>query len=191
MPRRAKGELADDERAGVRGALQARRRVDDVAGDESLAALRARSQRDKRFAGVDGRAGLETELPGRLEDLQADANGALGVVLVGDRRAENGHHGVTYVLLDYAAEPLDLVAHARVVRLERRVVLRVGGIGFGGEPDEVDEDDRDDLALGLLRRPRRERRRAGETEPCTVRVLLPTVGAGRHRLSVVRSLGTA
>src|SRR5207237_1003709 len=85
------------------------------------------------------------ELPGRLEDLQADANGALGVVLVGDRRAENGHHGVTYVLLDYAAEPLDLVAHARVVRLERRVdVLRVGGIGFGGEPDEVDEDDREE-----------------------------------------------
>jgi hypothetical protein len=46
---------------------------------------------------------------------ERSANGALGVVLVSDRRSEDGHHGVADELLHRAAEALDLEAQARVV----------------------------------------------------------------------------
>ena len=61
---------------------------------------------------------------------------------MGDRSAEDGHDRVADVLLDHASEPLDLLANAGVVGLQGRVhVLRVGRVGAGREPDEVDEDD--------------------------------------------------
>ena len=76
------------------------------------------------------------------------ANRALGVVLVRDRRAEDGHYGVSYELLDRAPEPLEVGLDALVVRTQRRAnVLGVGAIRPVGEPDEVDEEHGDDLPL--------------------------------------------
>ena len=78
----------------------------------------------------------------RLAHGERRAHGALGVVAVGDRRAEDAHHRVADELLDDAAERLDLVANALVVRREDRAhVLGVELFGPRREPDEVDEDD--------------------------------------------------
>ena len=46
----------------------------------------------------------------RVDELERGAHGALGVVLVGDRRAPDGHHRVADELLDRAAVALDDVA---------------------------------------------------------------------------------
>ena len=57
-----------------------------------------------------------------------------------DRRAEDRHHGVTDELLDGAAEPFDLLFHARVVWAEPCAnVFRVGLLRRCREADEVDE----------------------------------------------------
>ena len=63
----------------------------------------------------------------RVAHRERRADRTLGVVLVRDRRAEDGHHRVADELLDRAAVPLELVAHARVVGLEAGAdVLRIG-----------------------------------------------------------------
>ena len=67
------------------------------------------AERDDRLAGVDRRPHREVEagvflvqLGDRLEDPQRRPDGPLGVVLVRDRRAKDGHHGVADELLDGA-----------------------------------------------------------------------------------------
>jgi hypothetical protein len=118
---------------------------------------------------------LLVQLLDRVEDAKPGAHRALGVVLVRDRGAEDGHDRVADELLHRAAVPLDLLLHALVVRPKRRAhVLRVSAIGAVREAHEVDEEDRDDLAL--LSGPRRlgERGPAGETEARAIRVLLAT-----------------
>ena len=57
---------------------------------------------------------------------QAGANGALGVVLVGDRRAEDRHHVVADVLVDPAAVADDLLAEAA----QRAVDHGLDGLGI-------------------------------------------------------------
>ena len=75
-----------------------------------------RREGDDGLARGDGRPHGELELfllvqlVDRVEDAEAGADGALGVVLVCDRRAEDRHHGVADELLDRAAEALDLPA---------------------------------------------------------------------------------
>ena len=87
-------------------------------------------------------------LADRVADRERRAHRALGVVLVRDRRAEDGHHRVADELLDRAAVPLDLGAQLRVVRRERRAdVLRVEPLGACRRADEVGEEDRHDLPL--------------------------------------------
>ena len=65
-----------------------------------------------------------------------------------DRRAEHGHHRVADELLHRAAEVLDLMLQARVVRAQSRAyVLGIGAIGARREADEIDEQNRNDLAF--------------------------------------------
>ena len=118
-------------------------------------------------------------------------HGALGIVLVRNGSAEDGHDGVADELLHRAAEALDLRADARVIRREHRAyVLRIELLGAAGEADEVGEEDGDDLALLARGGPLGlERGTARHAEARAVRVL---VAAGRaiHRHSVrIREAG--
>src|SRR5918996_4599293 len=73
---------------------------------------------------------------------------ALGIVLVRDRSAEDGHHRVPDEPLDGAAEALELAADARVVGLQEPPhVLGVHRLRTCREADEVAEETGDDLAL--------------------------------------------
>ncbi len=78
------------------------------------------------LAGVDADAGLERRavrprhaLEG-LDDAQAGAHGALGVVLVHGGHAEDADHGVADELLDGAAVRLDHLAGGGVVVAQQR-----------------------------------------------------------------------
>ena len=119
-------------------------------------------------------------------DRERGAHRALGVVLVRDRRTEYRHHGVADELLDRAAVPLELVRARRVVRGEQppgRPPDRP--LGARREPDEVDEDDRDDLAL-LTGQPVAvgELARARVAEPRRVGVLVTAARARNHGSSI-------
>ena len=102
---------------------------------------------DDRLARVDPDAHLERErrvlrvqLGHRLQDAKAGPDGALRVVLVRDRRAEDGHHRVADELLHGAPVALDLLAEAREVRADAGAdVLGVGLLRGGSEADEVAE----------------------------------------------------
>ena len=148
------GERADDDAAGRSGRLQARRGIHRVAGEEALAR-----------AGVDAeahevspvltptrtceRVAVGPPMPSSAStSAQAGAHGALGVVLVDVRKAEDADHGVADELLDGAAVGLDQPCARRVVACAGGVdVLGVGGLGVGGEGDKVAEEGGDDLAL--------------------------------------------
>jgi hypothetical protein len=83
-----------------------------------------------------------------VADGERRAHGALGVVLVRQRRAEDGHHRVADELLHRAAPLLELFAQTLVIRAENRLdILGVERLGTRGEPDEVREQDGYDLAL--------------------------------------------
>jgi hypothetical protein len=122
VARRAVGGLSHEDSVDRRGGLQARCGVDDVAGRHSLALVGSCAQGDEGLAGRDGAAELQLErrlglvqLADRIANRQRGANGSLGVVLVGDRGAEDGHHRVADELLHGAAVPLDLAAQPCVV----------------------------------------------------------------------------
>ena len=109
------------------------------------------------------------------------------IVLVRDRRAEHGHDRVADELLHGAAEPLDLLLHARVVGTEARAdVLGIGAVGARGEADEVDEQHRDDLSLLRLARVRPQRGAARPAEPRPPGVVLATRRDMRHARSLRR-----
>ena len=155
LTRRPVGELPHDHAADRCRALEPGGDVHDVTGDEALAGLGPRAQRHDGLAGVDRAPHREIELRtglvqllDRLQDPQRRPDRAFGVVLVRDRCAEDGHHRVPDELLDGAAEPLDLPLQQVVIHTEGRAdILRVGVIGSGGEPHEIDEQDGHDLAL--------------------------------------------
>ena len=186
--RRVVRQLADDDRAGRRRALEPRRGVHNVTRDHRLALGRVRTERDERLAAVDRGARPEPQLADRLERAQRRADSALRVVLVRDRRTEDGHHRVADELLDRAAEPLDFLLRVQVILAQPRAnVLGVRGLGGRREADEIDEEDGDDLALlrGCARFD--ERRAAGKAEPRVGRVLAFATGADpRDGLSVSR-----
>ena len=119
----------------------------------------------------------------RLEEAQAGAHGALGVVLVHGGHAEDADHGVADELLDRAAVGLDHL-RARGVKYSAQEgvdVLRVGGLAHRREADEVAEEGGDDPALlgARARRSERSRALAAELEP--IRLLDAATGAGYHR----------
>ena len=113
---RAVGLLADEDAVDRGGRLEARRRVEDVAGRHSFAPARPRVERHERLAGVDRDAHLQLVLlAGPVADRERGAHGALGIVLVRDRRAEERDDRVADELLHRAAEALELGADVRVV----------------------------------------------------------------------------
>ena len=148
---------ADEHAVDGRRGLDSRRGVDDVAGDERLALRRARIERDERLARVDCDAYLEPVLDHCVSHGERGPHRALRVVLMRDRRAEDGHHRVADELLDRSAESLELVSRTRVVRRELRAdVLGIGRLGMSRVADEVDEHDAHHLPF-LARGSRRQR----------------------------------
>jgi hypothetical protein len=141
--RRTERCLVDEDPVLGRRRLQARRRVDDVARGHALAAIGSRADGDERLAGGDADAYLELAIFGiPLADRECRSYGALGIVLVRDRRAEERHHGVSDELLDRAPEALEVSTDALVVPGEERAhVLRVHPLGLRRGADEVAEED--------------------------------------------------
>ncbi len=147
--------LSDQNPARRRCRLEARAGVDHVARDDAFPEVGARVERDERLTGVHADPDLERErrvglvhLRDRLLDRERRAHRPLGVVLVGNRRSEDGDDRVADELLDGAAVPLELLPETCVVRSEHRAdVLGVEPLRPLGRPDHVREDDRDDLAL--------------------------------------------
>ena len=189
---RAVRALADKHAVDGGRRLHARSRVHDVARNESLTVGRARVERHERLAGVHGDPPVEPILDERIAHGERRAHRTFGVVLVRGRGAEHGHHRIADELLDRAAVPLELVAHAHVIRLKAcSDVLRVGRLRTGRVPDEVDEDDADDLPLLARRRPGRELGSAAGAEAGVGAALAAASGAERHGSRVTRSLLSA
>ena len=79
---------------------------------------------------------------------QRCSHGALGVVLVGDRRAEQGDDGVAEDLVDPPAEAGHVVDEALEEPVDERLdLLRIHPLGLAGEPDEIGEQHGDDAPL--------------------------------------------
>ena len=89
-----------------------------------------------------------TERADAVDQVERGADGALGVVLVRDRRAPDGHDRVADELLDRAAVAVDdLLAVLEVARQELAHVLGVAALGERREADEVGEQDGDQATL--------------------------------------------
>ena len=95
------GHGADEDLAVIGRLLESLRRVHGVSRDEGRHLVAGNDH-----AGVDPDPDLDpeprirgVELVDRLEEAKASPDGALGVVLVRDRRAEDRHHGVADELL--------------------------------------------------------------------------------------------
>ena len=149
----AVGRFADQDGAGRGDRLQARGRVHQVAGDHAFV---FRAQGHRRFAGQGPgacrQAADAADADGwhRLDQVHGRSNGALGVVLVGDRRAPDRHHRVTDEFLDRAPVAFDdLARDLEVAREELAHVLRIAVLGRGREADQVREQDRHQPSLRL------------------------------------------
>ncbi len=91
---------------------------------------------------------LLIELRHRRLHAQRRSDGALGVVLVRDRRAEDRHHVVADVLVHAAADTLDLLGEtAQAAVHERLDRLRVKALGDRCVAGQVGEQDRDRAPL--------------------------------------------
>ena len=129
------------------------------------------------------RADLEAELgsdPVQLLDpferVERGANGALGVIVVREGRAEHRHHRVADELLHHAAEPLDAVAELLVVPpVQIPDVFGVGAIRALRRADHVDEQHRDELPL-IVRTAPAQLRTARGAEPRVRRRLRSAAG---------------
>ena len=169
----------DEDAVGRRGRLDPRCGVEHVAGSRPLSLARPRPEHHERLAGVDAGPDVEVEplvllvqLGDSLPDRERRADGALRIVLVGLRRAEQREDGVAAELLEGAAVGLELTADACVVRSHERLhVLGVEILGASGRADEVDEDRGDDLSLlaGRRRGGKRTPAEAAKPELCGIR----------------------
>ena len=94
------------------------------------------------------RAWMPAPVRHRLDELERRADGPLGIVLVDDRRAPDGHDRIADELLDRAAVALDdLARQVEVARQRVADILRVALLGKRREADEVREQDADELSL--------------------------------------------
>jgi hypothetical protein len=151
---------ADEDAVGRGGRLDPCGGVEHVAGSRPLALARPRTEHHERLAGVNPGSDVEVEplvllvqLGDSLPDRERCADGALGVVLMGFRRAEKRENCVAAELLEGASVGLELTADTCVVRShERPHVLGIEVLGASGRPDEVDEDRGDDLSFLAWRR---------------------------------------
>ena len=111
--RRPPCRISDEHRLRIGRTLHARGGVDEVAGDH---ALPGGAEIDRRLAGEHRGASAELGHP-RLAAERADggnelerrAYGALGIVLLRDGRAPDGHHRIADELLDDTAVATDHV----------------------------------------------------------------------------------
>ena len=145
---RSLGRLAHEHGSRRRDALEARRRVHQVAGHHPLS---LRPERDRRLAGQHGRARLEPGLERRdaCHQLHRGADAELGIVLEGRRRAPDGHHGVADELLHRPAIAVDgLPGEVEVAGQEVARLLGVAVLREGRGADEVGEEDADESPLG-------------------------------------------
>ena len=160
--------------SGRPAGLQASRDVDGVAHHRVAVAHRA----GHHLAGVDPHSQREADaalglalavrLLHRLLHGEPGANRALGVVLVGDGRAEHAHHVVADELVDGAAVALDLLPEAAKRPIDHRLDrLGIHLLSRRGVSGEVGEDDRrlaPLLGRGLRRRGTRRRGRRASRE---------------------------
>ena len=139
-PDRGDRALAGEDLPGLRGLLQPVGRVHGVAGHER-AALPRHADHDLARVDADAHLDLAAEGPGEAPlHREGCVKRALGVIFERDRRAEDGHDGVSGELLHRPAGPLDLVRHRVVEALEQGAdALRVSIAGVRGRADEVGE----------------------------------------------------
>ena len=128
--------------------LQARSGVHEVACDHALV---GRTDGDRSLPGDHAGPGPDSRAEGRhgVDQLERGAHGALGVVLVGGRRAPDGHDRIADELLDGPSIAADELR--REVEIPRQHLPDVLGVAFLGErreADEVGEQDRDQAPLG-------------------------------------------
>ena len=148
--------LADEDGAGRRHRLDPGGGVHEVARNHPLM---RRPERDRSLAGQDpcpraqvGRANVGAEVPDESRELQGGADGALRVVLVRDRGAPDGHHGVSDELLDLAAVAVhDASALLEVAGQELTDLFGVARFRECREADEVGEENRDEAAFRCRR----------------------------------------
>ncbi len=146
--RRLLGLLADEDGARRGHALQARRGVDDVAGNEALV---GRADGHRRLPGQDAGACLDPGTKGAdaVDQVERGADRPFRVVVVGDRRAPDGHHRVADELLDRAAVPADdVLALLEVARQELAHGFGVAAFGERRESDEIGEQDGHEAPFG-------------------------------------------
>ena len=152
LDRRARpaiGRFAHEDPVDGCRALQPCGSVDDVARRHRLTEVGPGGDVHERLTRRNPDPHLEAlGLARPVADCERGPDGALRIVLVSDRRAEQRHHGVADELLHRPAEALELEAKSVVVRREDRFdVLRIEGLGTGCEADEIGEEDGDDLPL--------------------------------------------
>ena len=144
----ALGGLPDKHRARGGCRLEPGRGVHEIAGHHPLA---DRAEGDRGLTGQDRAARLQarTQRVDGVDELERRPDRALGVVLVGDRRAPQGHHRVADELLDDPTVALDdLAREIEIAGQELADVLGVATLGHRGEADEVGEEDAHEAAFG-------------------------------------------
>ena len=160
---RAPCHLADQHRARLCCRLDPCRRVDEIARHHPLP-LGAECHGGLARQHPDARLDVRPELRDRLDELEGDADRALGVVLGRDRRAPDRHDGVPDELLDRAAVPSDQGPRKLEVAGEKLAgLLCVARLRGCREPHQVGEEHRDKPTLGLC-----DRRRLRRTSICRV-----------------------
>ncbi len=135
------GRLADDDRARRRHRLQARGEIDRLALRRVVHAQVVADAPDDDGSGIDPDAQRELEpagapqrlrvLANRVLDGEARRDGPDAMILVRDRRPEQGHDAVARELVDGAFVPMDRFHDAREAAVHDRVQLF--GIEPGGE----------------------------------------------------------
>ena len=146
-------DRTDEHLARLGALLEPRREVDDRADAHLLLGVRRSDEVHDRLAGLEAHAHPEGDLAGRPRRGPGPragrrAQGALGVVGVGDRRAEEGVDRVPDVLLDRPALARDDRAQLRERRIERGLqALRTELDRELGRTDDVDEQRRHEPPL--------------------------------------------
>jgi hypothetical protein len=158
--RRSLGPLADHNLPGTGYAEQAGRQVHRVAHRRVVHPEVPADGADDDEAGIDAHADPEgdvvpaldvlPERPETLLDRDRRADRSVGVVLVGDRRAEEGHDAVAEELVHRAFVAVDRVEdHLEGAVHDQVDVLGIEAFRHGRKPRDVREHHRDLLPLAL------------------------------------------
>ena len=139
--------VANSNRAGFRCNLYSRGDIGGVAEDLRLVA-RALGDHDRARIDADPcgqlrMAGLLVELRDRVENREACAGGALGVVVVRRRPTEVGHDTVAEIFRDVAVKAHDRIGGRAMIPRDRLApLLGIEPTGDRGRADQVAEQHR-------------------------------------------------